>query len=66
MAKRHFGIAVLQAKNQSLGAKQHGQRHSHRAHLQHRDIGHCRFKTLRHHNRDPVALYYPLGLQYMG
>ena len=66
MAQRHFRITVLEAKNQRFGAKEHGQGHGHCAHLQDCDIGHCRLKTLRHHNRDPVPLSDPFCLQHMG
>ena len=59
-------FAVLQAKSQCLGAKQHGQGHGHGAHLQHRDIGHRGLKTLRHDDGHPVATPHALRPQRIG
>ena len=55
VADRQHRLAVLQPVVQRVRAKQHGQRHGHRPHLQHRHVGHRRLKPLRHHNRHPVA-----------
>ena len=55
IGQRHHGLAVVQAKGQRLGAKQHRQRHGHRAHLHHRHVGHGGLKALRHDDGHPVA-----------
>ncbi len=50
------GRAVLQAELERFRAKQLRQRHGHGPHLQHRHVGHRRFKTLRQNNGDAIPV----------
>ena len=65
VANRDRRITVLQAKRQRFGPEQHGQRHRHRTHLQHRDVGHRRLKTLWHDDRHPVASAHALAFEHL-
>ena len=49
------GLRILQAKQQSLGAKELRQGHDHRAHLPQRHEGHRGFETLGQHHGHAVA-----------
>ena len=56
-------LAVLQAVDQCLRAKQHRQRHGHRPHLQQRHVGHRGFKALRQHDGHAVATPHAQALE---
>ncbi len=58
-------LAVLDAEREGVRAEQHGQRHGHSPHLQHRDVSHGGFKSLRQHDGHPVARLDTLGGQQM-
>ena len=55
----------MQTVFQRFWAKQQGQRHGHRAHLQHGHISHRGLKTLRQHNRHTVTALHAQAHQHM-
>jgi len=66
IADRQHRFAVVEAVFKGFRPKQHGKRHGHGTHLQHRDVRHRRLKALRHDDGDPIPALDAMGLQHVG